>query len=236
MESQQHPSVELRLHWHERLIHWSGWERLAEYRRSVFIIAILALACVWLIGWWVAKRSTTSVASAIRAEAFVERLRSPGNAAEAPAMTIEEARKRLEALIPPYSALGVRFSGILAEEEVLERVQPITEARFATAVRNLREASLPTDVAVTEATKLTKEGKTEDALQALSKIIDEPSFPLARAYALVQKALLLHDQRSSNEEVVDEFQAFLRSNAAVREAVDQWVSNRNDQLLSVLRS
>lgn len=236
MEPQQRPPVELRPHWHDRLIHWSGWEQLSERRRPVLGALILILLCVWMIVWWVGRRSTTSVASALRAEALVQRLRSPKETPDLPSMTVKEERERLEALVPVKSALSPRFSGVLAEEEVVQRVQPITKDRFIVAIQNLRQASLPVDAAVTEATELTKEGKTVDALQTLDTVTQETAFPVVRAYALLQKAVLLRDQHVSNGEVIDELQTLLQSSSMVRDVVDQWFSGQGDRALTALRS
>ena len=232
------PPVQFRPQWHERLVHWSGWEQLAEHRRPVIAAIVLILVFLWLMGWWVAHSSTSSVASALRAEALVQRLQAPESNPKSPEITVEEAKRRLEALVPTGSSLSARFSGVLAEEEVLQRVQPITVDRFTVAIQNLQHASLPIDASLTQATELTKEGKTDSALQTLSSVLEHTKTPffVARAYALVQKAALLRDQHVSNGEVIDELQALLASNSNVGEATDRWFSGKTDQVLSALRS
>jgi hypothetical protein len=240
MHPAQHPPIppaELRPHWHERLVHWSGWEQLAEHSRPVIAGVVLMLVCLWLIGWWVARSSTTSVASALRAEVLVQKLQAPGATAKTSEITVEEEMKRLEALVPVGSGLSARFAGVLAEEEVLQRHLPITTARFTVAAQNLQEASLPIDASLTRATELTKEGKTDSALQVFNTVIEDKGaqFPIARAYALLQKAVLFRDQHVSNGEVIDELQAFLLANPTACEAVDHWFSGKADQSLAALR-
>jgi hypothetical protein len=241
MEPSQHPPippVEFRPSLHDRIVHWSGWEQLAEYSRPIIAGVILILICLWLVGWWVARSSTSSVASALRAEALVQRLQSPGASPKTPEIPVEEARKRLEALVPVGSALDTRFAGVLAEEEVLQRVSPITVDRFTVAVHNLQHASLPVDASLTTATELTKEGKADAALQALNSITEdkETQFPLARAYALLQRAVLLRDQHVSNADVIDELQALLLTSPAAGEAADRWFSGNSFESISALRS
>lgn len=241
MEPSQHPPippVEFRPSLHDRIVHWSGWEQLAERRRPIIAGVVFVLICLWLIGWWIARSSTSSVASALRAEALVQRLQAPGASPKTPEITVEEARKRLEALVPVGSALDVRFAGVLAEEEVLQRVSPITVDRFTVAVQNLQEASLSIDASLTTATELTKEGKADAALQALNSITEdkETRFPIARTYALLQKAVLLRDQHVSNEEVIDEIQSLLLTNPAVGEAAERWFSGKGFESIAALRS
>jgi hypothetical protein len=241
IEPQQHPPippVQFRPQWHERLVHWSGWEQLAEHRRPVIAAIVLILVLLWLMGWWVARSSTSSVASTLRAEALVQRLQAPESTPKSPEITVEDAKKRLETLVPTGSSISARFSGVLAEEEVLQRVQPITVDRFTVAIQNLQQASLPIDASLTQATELTKEGKIDSALQTLNSVVEDTKtqFFVARAYALLQKAVLLREQHVSNGEVIDELQTLLTSNANVGEAADQWFSGKTDRVLAVLRS
>ena len=236
MEPQKHSSVELRPHWHERLAHWSGWEQISEHRRVVLTALLFVLACLWLAGWWVAKQSSTSVVSAFRAEILAQKLRTPKEASDGPTMTIGEEKSRLETLASVGSALNVQFSGVLAEEEVLQRSQPVTGALFDVAAQNLRRASLPIDASLTEATKLTKEGKEDTALQVLDTVPKEASFSVARAYALLQKAFLLKNRHASNDEAIDELKALVQSNPAVREAVDRWFSGKGIHSIEALHS
>ena len=234
MEPQSRPSVELRPHWHERLAHWSGWEQISEHRRVFLAVLVLFLACLWLGGWWIMKQSSTSVVSAFRAEGLAKRLRGPRGASDGPVLTTVEEKARLEALAAVGSPLSAFFSGVLAEEEVLQCSKPVTAARFDAAAQNLQRDGLPVDASLTEATKLIKEGKGDAAMQLLGTVSKETSFPVARAYALLQKACILKDRHVSNDDVIEELKALVQSDPVVREAVDQWFSGKGIHSIEAL--
>ena len=147
--------------WYENLIHWSGWEDLYEHRRKVALVVFLCLIVIGFIGWLVSRHASESVYSTVRAEMVVDRLlKREGSSAEEEIDASEET-KRLESLAPLKSELGKRFSGIIAQEEVLLD-DKIDVNRFQVAASALNHANLPLQALVVEATQLCAENKWQE--------------------------------------------------------------------------
>ena len=229
--------IEPSLHWHDRLLHWSGWEQMVEYRRQLIGITVCLVVVIGLIGWWIARRESSSVTDVIRAEIVVQRLRNAGASPEAPTIPVQTDLKRLEELSPLGTQLSSRFSGVIAEEEVLQDVIPLSEERVTIATDNLLQANLPLDGAIVKATQLTNDGKVDEAMRIIDETIvkSRDDFPQIHGYALLQKATLLHQQHRSNITVISELETFLSSNPEVDSSFDHMFSGKVREMLEFLK-
>ena len=238
MNPTQHPPrIEPTLNWHERWLHWSGWEQIVEYRWQLIGSTVCLVALVWLLGWWFARTESSSVAQTLRAEAIVQRLRNPESTPEVSEISVQQDLERLKELCPLKTPLGTRFSGVIAEEEVLQNVQPISEERFSIASKNLEQASLSLESSLVLATQLSEEGKIDEALRTLDDTISKSGddFPQAHAYALLQKAALLREQKKANSEVIEEVERFISSHPDVEATFDHVFSGKAREVLAFLK-
>lgn len=241
MEPTQQPPKspkELEPHWHERLLNWSGWEKMAEYRAQFIGAALSLVVIVILIGLWYSRSESSSVANTLRAEAIVHRLRLEEVAPEKSENSTETDLTRLKELSPPRSALFSRFSGVVAEEEVLQHVQPLSKSRFDMASLTLCNASLPLFSSLTTETYLSHEGKGDDALRLLDETIDKTKeqYPIVHMYALLQKAVLLREQQKANASVIDEVLQFAVSHVDANASLDRVFAGKVHEALDLLRS
>ena len=225
------------LNWHDRILNWSGWEQMAEYRWQLIGAAVSLVAVVWLLGWWFARSESSSVANNIRADLIVQRLRNPGSSAASSEVSVQQDLQRLEDLCPKGTPLATRFSGVIAEEQILQNVHPLSNQRFSTASESLAESNLPFDSAIVLATKLTEEGKNEEALRIIDDTIAKTGadFPEAHAYALLQKITLLRGLKKANAEVIEDLQQFLASHPDVQSSFDLIFSGKAQDILAFLK-
>ena len=239
--AQQPPKLTLPT-WYDRLLMWSGWESVVEYRGQVITGIVCLIAGAWLIGWWLSRSESSSVSQTLRAEVIVERLRSPGATPQKEGYSVEKDAQQLALLASVGTPIGDRFSGVVAEEELLAHTTPLVAQRFDTAVHQLTEASLPLQSTVVRATLLANEGQVEQALNLLDELLgnsaliqSDTAFPQLRAYALLQKAAVLHGQKKPNSAVIDELHQWMNSHPQVEQAMDSWVSGESAQLIDSLR-
>ena len=245
MDPTQHPlktPIELRPTWYDRIAHWSGWEKMVEYRAQFIGGTLCFVALVWLIGWWFASSESSSMAHALRAEAIVQRLQAPGSTPDTSEPAVGQDLQRLVDLAPLGSPISTRFSGVIAEEEILQHVHPLTQARFDIAAQNLVQATLPIDASIPKATFLSKQGNGDDAIRVLDEMITSSAgegggqpFPEVHAYALLQKIALLRAQHKPNGAVIDELRLYLSSTPDVEASFNHWLSGKSSQFLSFLR-
>lgn len=235
VEHSQKQPVDFQPSWHDRLLHWPGWEQMIEHWRSLLGIALVVLLVVWTIGWLLVRSETSSVAQTLRAESVVRRLQSPGSTPER--VGAKEDFQQLRENAPAGSALASRFSGIFAEEEILQHVTPISPAPFEQAAQILDAAQLPIDASLTRATLLTKEGKLEEAVAVLDNVLrsNASDFSETHMYALLQKATILRDRQMDNGEVLDALQKFLQEHPGAGNSLDQWFSGKGIQSIEELR-
>lgn len=224
------------LSWHERLLHWSGWERMVEYRWQLIGGTLLVVLFVWLFGWFMARRQSSSVVDTLRAEMMVYRLKNPGAAPGTPATAVDVDFHRLEELCPPQTALGKRFSGVLAQEQILQDIRPLSAIFFSTAAETLSEAQLPLHGACTQAAMATGNGKNDEALKCIDKILEKTGdqFPQLHGYALLQKAALLCQLKRPNGATIEELREFVASHPQVEKTFDIICAGRTQELLSLL--
>lgn len=229
--------IEPTLHWRERLIHWSGWEKMVEYRRQLIGITLCLIAVIWLFGWWFARQQSSSVADTLRAEMIVQRLRNPLSTPDASKIAVDSELQHLAELAPVKSPLAARFSGMIAQEEVLQDVHPLSEERFSIASDNLIQAQLPLNSALVKATQLSSDGKIDEALHQIEEILSQSKnvLPQVYGYALLQKATLLRQQKMSNGMVLSELENFLSSHPDVEAAFDHVFSGKTNEALSFLK-
>jgi hypothetical protein len=224
------------LHWHERLLHWSGWEHVIEYRWQLIGISLCLITMIWILAWWFARSESTSLSQTLRAEAIVQKLRNPESAPEPSEISVEKALQRLKELIPLGTPLATRFSGVIAEEEVMQHVHPISQERFSIASENLLQARLPTKSSLVLATQLSQDGKIDEALLIIDDIIAKSAvnFPQEHAYALLQKASLLREQKKANGAVIHELEQFLTSHPDIEASFDHVFSGKARDILAFL--
>ncbi len=231
-----HKSIESSLHWHERLLHWSGWEQIVEYRCQLIGLSVAIIALVSLFGWWVARRQSSSVADTLRAEMIVHRLRHPEASSESPPISVSRDLQRLEDLAPLGTPLGARFSGVIAQEEIVQGGQPISQERFSVASEALLQAQLPLHSACVQATMLSASGNIDEAIGVLNTIIEKTGeeFPNLHGYALLEKISSLRAQQKSNRTVIAELERFLASHPETAAAFDRIFSGKTRGLLDFL--
>ena len=228
--------------WYERILLWSGWESLVEYRRQLLGVVLCLALFIFCIGWWFAKNESSSIGSTLRAEAIVQRLQSPESTPETSKTAADIDLQRLNELASKGSSLSSRFSGVIAEEDLIQHVEPLSSERFAIASKNLTLATLDLHSELVESTLFSQQGRIDDALRVLDNVIAKsltqestPLFPELHAYALLQKATLLCEQKKSNSAVVDELQQFLDSHPSVETSFDSWLSGKGRQALISIR-
>jgi hypothetical protein len=228
---------ELPLNWHDRILNWSGWEQMAEYRWQLIGAAVSLVAVVWLLGWWFARSESSSVANSVRADLIVQRLRNPGSSSASSEVSVQQDLQRLEGLCPHGTPLAARFSGVIAEEQILQNVHPLSNQRFSVASENLVQSNLPLESAIVLAAKLTEEGKNEESLRIIDDIIakTDADFPAAHAYALLQKITLLRKLKQSNANVVEDLQQFLAFHPDIQSSFDLIFSGKTQDILAFLK-
>jgi hypothetical protein len=239
--SQQPPQLNVP-GWYDRLLMWSGWDWIVEYHRSLIAAAVFLVAVICLIGWWVGRSESSSVGHMFRAEAIVERLRSPNSAPDETEQALETDRQRLFELTRQNASIADRFAGVVAEEELLQHAQELSTKAFETASQNLTQASLELHSTLVHATLLAHQEKTDEALNIINDIIEKSGaadstapYPELHAYALLQKASLLQQQKQSNGPVIDELHQWLTDHPSVDEALDSWFSGKGRQVINSLR-
>jgi hypothetical protein len=210
---------------------------MVEYRWQLIGSAFCLVALIWLIGWWFARSESSSVVQVLRAEAIVQRLKNPEASPGTAGISVEQDLKRLQDLAKNGTPLASRFSGVIAEEEVVQHVQPISEQRFSVASENLDYAHLPLDASLVQATLLFQAGKLDEALKAIDSILEKSveTFPEVHAYALLQKATILRKQNIPNSAVITELEAFLSTHNDVDSSFDHIFSGKIHTVLSFLK-
>lgn len=219
--------------WYEYVIHWSGWETAYEHRRRVALVVALCLLCAGFIGWLFVRRASASVYSTVRAEMIVDRL-TQGNEPEKEEVDAVQETKRLEALAPLHSELGSRFSGVIAQEEVLNG-STIDCNRFHVAAQELTRSNLPLQALVVKATQLCAENKPQEALQVIDQILDKgKKCKELYTYALLQKATLLRTMNQPNDKVITEIKEIIANSPTISASIEEWCDDNPEQLLDFL--
>jgi hypothetical protein len=210
---------------------------MVEYRAQLIGGTLCLFVLVILSGWWYSRRESSSVASTIRAEAIVQRLRQSKASPETADISVQQGLQRLEELTPQGTSLFTRFSGVVAEEEVLQNVQPLSKDRFDIASKNLEQADLPIDSSITSATFLSRSGNVDEALRLLDQTIEKSGdrFPMAHAYALLQKAELLREQNKTNTAEIDELTRYMSSHPELEASFDHVFSGKAHSAIAFLK-
>jgi tetratricopeptide (TPR) repeat protein len=198
---------------------------------------------IWVICWWFARSESSSITQTLRAEAIVEKLRSPESTAEE--LTIAAAEgfdQKLDELSPPGTSLSTRFSGVIAEEALLQHAQPVPEPRFVVAEKNLSKVSLDLHSLLVQGALLFQQGKLDEAIRVFDDVLGKTaeqnqaeSFPTMRAYAMLQKAALLWEQKKPNSALIEELQQFLSSRPDQEKYFDTWFSGNYHQGLAFIK-
>ncbi len=221
--------------WYEYALHWSGWEMIYEHRRKVASGVAFCLIFAGFIGWLYARRATSSVQSIMRAERIVNQL-TQGPGPDQEEVDAAQETKRMEVLAPVNSQLGRRFSGVIAQEEVLNKL-PIDADRFHAAVQELTEAKLPLQALVVEATKLSAENKPHEALQIIETLLSKAKANTnLYTYALLQKASLLRTLNQPNESVITEIKEILSQSPRLSDSLEEWCDETPESLLNYLQN
>ena len=210
---------------------------MAEYRWHLIGISVFLVAVIWLLGWWFAKSESSSVTNSLRADLIVQRLRNPGSSTASPEVSVKQDLQRLEDLCPERTRLATRFSGVIAEEQILQDIYPLSNQRFSVASENLVQSNLTFDSAIVLATKLTEDGKNEEALGIIDDTIAKTGteFPETHAYALLQKITILRRLKKSNTDVIEDLQQFLASHLDVQSSFDLIFSGKVQDILAFLK-
>jgi hypothetical protein len=223
----------------ERLSGWSGWENLYEHRNKLFAGVIIFLAVIFGFFSMLSRYTASSATSIIKAEKIVEKLRNPTTTPEEPSSTTSysDLLDRLEAIVPTKGDLAKRFSGVIAQEEVLQKL-PLNDNRWQTAHNVLISDALSAYEKILTITKATHESHFEEALTTideLSKKEEVQKSAVFYSYLLLQKASILFEQKKNNKQIIDELHDLISKNEDVQVIFDRACTNGNIALLEFLQ-
>lgn len=173
--------------WHERLVSWSGWEKLYERRFGVIVVLLCVVSLLLGIGWLVTRRQNSSVGNIMWLEQCAQTFRK---SEENPDYT--KILVRMNDMVPRKGELADRFSGVIVQEQLVQSLAPSAERCSVTSTL-LTKAQLPTYAELLSGSIAAVQGKNDEALQTIDSTLAHASSlsPRLHFYLLVQKAHLL---------------------------------------------
>jgi hypothetical protein len=224
--------------WHERLLSMPFWEYLIENRGPVIAIAIAAASLFVGIGIYLSKHQTSSIAQMFKAQHLAKVLKSTDN----PSADKKEALGKLEEIVVINPTAAAAFSGTVAQEELIQNIEPPTIACFETALNLLQSNNLSIQSDIDKISLLYAKGEKEgvlveiDALlQHIEKLGTPCPVPNAYAYVLLQKATILKELHRSTNATIEEFERTLVLFPELNTTFERICTSNVTELVSFLR-
>jgi hypothetical protein len=211
----------------ERILAWKGWEKIWHERAKIFAYTFLIIALLSIIGFFLSKSATSSIQKKMAAQDLALQLQVPK---EGPQIQQDQESQRLIDIVQSDTSLQKRFSGVVAEEEII-RSLPLSKESFSQAAKVLQEASLPLYEQFVQASYLVEDKKYTDALKLLDTMKEQSSsynVPITFAAILLQKAYLLKITAGNFQGTVDELKAYLKGHPDIVPVLDSWFPDGDD--------
>jgi len=216
--------------WQERLFTWSGWEKIGLYRKQLIIALISLIFIIWMLGFAFSRSEKSSTVALFQAQNLVQKFQEN----QLDKQTAEQNLTQLELLAPIGSDLSKRFSGYIAQEQLIQG-SPFEKARIETSKKVLRTNNLDLYEQLNQICQWQKEEDSEKALSALADVLEKSEdTPYVHFYALLMQAALLQKAHIDNSTSIEQARAQLQASPEVRLLFESWDLGNEDDFFKSL--
>jgi len=209
------------------------WDYLYERRKQLLFLFFALILFVWIVSVFVSKGETTSVSQTAQAERIVAHLTRPPPTDQK--IAYEKELDSLLDLLSHSPSLASRFSGIAAQEEILQK-RDLSEKWFEMAGNTLEDARLPVYKSIVQATLYSEQNETEKAFIILDTILSNNEIvPKVRFYVLFQKAFILKKLHRSNDDEIEGMKKIIETDPDISGLFDVWVRDSATNVLAFLK-
>jgi hypothetical protein len=228
---------QFQLSWRERILSLPFWEYAIENKGIVAAISLVIVSSFVGLGIYLSKHQASSIAQMFKAQHLAKELKSIDN----PSADKKETLTKLEEIVsvqPDASA----FAGTVAQEQLIQKVEPPTLYCFETARTELQNNGLAIQGCIDKLSLLYAQGKKEEVLVELDSVLQQIEksetscqAPNAYAYLLLQKATILKELHRSPNTTIDEFELTLSTYPEVNANFERTCAGNVKELISFLR-
>ena len=230
--------IEFSLPWRERILSLPFWEYLIENKGAVIAVSLTVVSLFVGLGIYLSKHQTSSTAQMFKAQHLANVLESTDN----PSVDKKETLSKLKEIVSIQPGAAAAFSGTVAQEDLIQKVEPPTVFCFEAAARELQNNDLAVQAHISKLSLLYAEGKKEEVLVELDSLLQDIEksktshlIPNAYAYLLLQKATILKELHRSPNTTIDEFEQTLLVYPEVHANFEKTFTGNVKELISFLR-